>query len=164
MRKFCLLLFIPLLLLFVSCDSGQRVKTDSGIQSTDLSNIEIDGLKIGVSIDNADLTKYTPADIANSEYTYDYNEIRIAVDENGLITRLCGTFSAIPFSLNNNAYPSTIDETIDILGENYNNYWFDSEQKIKANTYIDKGNFVTFTIAYSTINNELVWVILSSVK
>ncbi|MDR0999395.1 MAG: hypothetical protein LBL96_01095 [Clostridiales bacterium] len=164
MKKFCLVFLALLLLAFAGCDSHQTVKIDNGVQTTDLSDIEIDGLKIGTPIANADLTRYTKADISYSKYTYDYQEIRIAVNGYGLITGLQGTAGIIPFSLNGHISPTKISETIDILGKNHNNYWFDSEQKIKANTYIDKEHHISLTIAYSTMDNGLVWAILSSIS
>jgi uncharacterized protein YcfL len=171
MRKlfFTVLTFLILIAGLTACGSGQQVKVNNNLQSTDLSGIEIQGLKIGVSIEDVDLSRYTAAPSGQTsiaEYAWHFNEVDIAADEKNAITKIrSGAFaySNADDTLIFSQGSSIVDEVIDILGEDFENYWFDREQQIKANTYVDKEHGLSLTVTYDALStdNGLVWVILA---
>ena len=174
MKKICSfgLLLLILMIALMACDSGQEIRLSNSLESTDLSGVEIEGMKIGISIEDVDLSRFTNAEnrYADSEYSYHFMEVRIAVDENGMITKIHGTSFKCYDKQTTRAFSqgsSKIDETISVLGNNFNNYWFDREQQIRANTYIDNESGISLTITYASYSSppssdgQLIWVILA---
>ena len=163
-------MFILALALPVLRDSGQRVRIDSTLESTDLSGVEIEGVKIGSPIDDIDLSRFTPNTDVHPDYAYDYefDEIRINVDGNGNVSRLFGssfTYSHGMEAVGFRQYSTKINEAASLIGGSFNTYWFDREQGMKANTYVDKDAGISLTVTYSSQPPDggiMIWAILAA--
>ena len=170
MKKNVVLTAIMLIFLLSACDSGQKIKREY-LVSTDLSAVNIDGILLGDFVDQIDLTKYTDVDsdsFEEKENTFYFQELHIETDVNGCIQEVRGNiygyiaeYESVLFSVNGIDNPASINEIVNILGQNHNEYWFDKEQKIKAYTFYDNNNMIYATFTFNDNSNELAWIILS---
>lgn len=162
MKKRILALSIILMLIFCTgCSNEGQVKRDK-IATTDLSAVNVNEIVLGISVESLDLTKYTvvpkeqTADETNTKY---FEEMVITTDNSGIITSVKGIVGTGTKVSVNNSQPSSVDEIIEQLGTNYNEYWFDREQNLKAHTYYDETNEIYAT--FVSFDSNLVWLILS---
>ncbi|WP_099205998.1 hypothetical protein [Scatolibacter rhodanostii] len=162
-----LLFTIIFCFLLSACDSGQTVNRKEPV-STDLSVVQIEGVEIGVSIDTIDLEKYTPlpADTFTEEpNVYRFEEMQFETDGNKQIQKITisNNFEnkTALFSIKGENENLTIQKVVELLGKNYNDYWYDREQKIKAYTYHDEAKEMYATFTFNTDYKDLIWVILS---
>ncbi len=158
----CLVCF---LLILSACDSGQTVKHND-LTSTDLSSVNVDNIVVGQAISDINLTKYTAVNdsFEKKEGTYYFEELHIETNTDGIIQSIQGNLgndNTIPFSINGTDNLQSINEVAELLGQNYNDYWFDREQGIRAYTYFDSESSIYATFAYHNNSRELVWVILT---
>jgi hypothetical protein len=154
-----------------TCDSGQNIIVKQNLLSTNLSRIIISEIKIGNNIQDIDLSKYSSSIYkTDAKNIYNFEELNITTDDDGIIIKIqCNIYGYIndykkgTVLINNYDQKKfgTIKDIIDILGGNYYNYWYDKEQALKANTYIDKDNGINFTIVYDYNSQKIVWYIIS---
>ncbi|MDD3243487.1 MAG: hypothetical protein PHD32_07180 [Eubacteriales bacterium] len=150
-----------LLALCTACSGEGAVRTEKNA-STDLSQVALDEIALGGSVQSLDLTKYTPAsgeENADSANTHSFEEVQIKTDPSGTITFVKGILGTGIQARVNGAQPSSLREAIELLGSNYHEYWFDREQNLKACTYYDAASksYATFV----SFDDGLVWLILS---
>lgn len=132
------------------------------LESTDLSNVKVDDIKLDESISDIDLTKYTKSDrFLEKKNGYNFEEIRIVTDDNSILTQVNANISDINLYVNNNNKFSKLEDIVNVLGENYKNYWYDKEQQLKSNQYIDSKSRIKADFVYNIYENKLVWVILN---
>lgn len=162
MKKGILALSIILLLgLCTGCSSEGKVKRDKP-QSTDLTAVNVNEIVLGVSSKSLDLTKYSAvpneqtADEKNTQY---FEELQITTDDDGVVTLIKGIVGPGTRVNVNDSQPLSISEVLEKLGSNYNEYWFDREQNIKAYTYYDEIQKIYATFA--TFDDNLIWLILN---
>ena len=147
MKKGILALSIILLLgLCTGCNSEGKVKRDKP-QSTDLTAVNVNEIVLGVSSKNLDLTKYSA--VPNEQ----------TADDDGVVTLIKGIVGPGTRVNVNDSQPLSISEVVEKLGSNYNEYWFDREQNIKAYTYYDEIQKIYATFA--TFDDNLIWLILN---
>lgn len=139
--------------------------SDYAVEETDLTGISIDGIKIGMNINDIDLSKYTKIDDVIDKCNYNFEEISFKTDSKNIITYIVASFKKTDLIINdkNKAEISKVNDIWDELGDNYkteiykpeeNNYW-------KISRYVDKENDVYFGIIFSRYNNEILNIILS---
>ena len=136
------------------------------LESTNLSNVRVDGAAINDKIDILDLGKYTYSDRYSGDYRYLFDEICIDVNENDNITSIHSRFDEgkTEITVNDISNIKTIDEVEEILGEDYYDGIFDWEQFLNSYVYYDRENnmvaeFVYFNFDEQSENNRLVtWI------
>ena len=103
------------------------------LESTNLSNVRVDGAAINDKIDILDLGKYTYSDRYSGDYRYLFDEICIDVDENDCITSIYSRFDEgkTEITVNDISNITTIDQVEEILGDNYYDGIYDWEQLLK---------------------------------
>ena len=136
------------------------------LESTNLSNVRVDGAAINDKIDILDLGKYTYSDRYSGDYRYLFDEICIDVNENDNITSIHSRFDEgkTEITVNDISNIKTIDEVEEILGEDYYDGIFDWEQFLNSYVYYDRENnmvaeFVYFNFDEQSENNRLLtWI------
>ena len=139
--------------------------SDYSVKKTDLRNISIDGIKIGMNINDIDVSKYTSTDEVVDKCNYNFEEISFKTDSKGVITYIVASFKKIDFKVSedNTVKVNKVNDIWKELGENYktemykpeeNNYW-------KITRYVDTDNSIYFGVVFSRYNNEILNVILS---
>lgn len=131
----------------------------SYLASTDLSSVAVDGMHIGSSITDVDLSAY-PSDRPNTTGDYDYffNEIRIGLDGENNITAIFAEASFL--EINSNTEIVTIEDITDLLGENYLDKMEDSEQRLRKHVYFDHRVGVMAEFTYAEYDGTFLWVVL----
>jgi hypothetical protein len=66
------------------------------------------------------------------------------------------------YEINGADSPQSLQEIKNILGNNYNDYFYSRELGYNALTYSDAENGITLTFLYSLHDDRLIWAILSS--
>lgn len=139
---------------------------ERSIQSTNLSEVYIDGLKVGNSLDKFDNTKYTETDRYNDEkYSFISEEIMIA-NKNYKISEIYGRVGKVDIIVNGESVVDDLNDIVSKLGNNYVKSNFDSEQLLKQYIYVDKVNdikvsFIYRDHTYKDKSNKLEYVIIS---
>lgn len=136
------------------------------LESTNLSNVRVDGAAINDKIDILDLGKYTYSDRYSGDYRYLFDEICIDVNENDNITSIHSRFDEgkTEITVNDISNIKTIDEVEEILGEDYYDGILDWEQFLNSYVYYDRENnmvaeFVYFNFDEQSENNRLLtWI------
>ena len=136
------------------------------LESTNLSNVKIDGATINDKIDVLNLNKYTDSYRHSGDYRYLFDEICIDVDENDCITSIYSRFDEgkTEITVNDISNITTIDQVEEILGDNYYDGIYDWEQLLNSYVYYDRENniiaeFVYFNFDEESINNRvLTWI------
>ena len=131
----------------------------SNVPSVDLSKVTFDGISVGDNFEQIDTDKYTVKQNASTDYTYNYEEWRISVDDS-TITEMMASFGQVSISINGNEYCGSVDDIIAVLGENYRSSWYDREQSLRQIQYFDKENGLRGTFVYDKNSNKLVWGIM----
>ena len=133
----------------------------SKVPSVDLSKVTFDGISVGDNFERIDTDKYTVKQNASTDYTYNYEEWRISVD-NGAITEIMASFGQVSISINGKEDCSSVDDIIAVLGENHRSSWYDREQSLRQIQYFDKENGLRGTFVYDKNSNKLVWGIMQT--
>ena len=155
MKKIWVALFALTVLTLSACSNE--------VQSVDLSQITFDGVFIGDTFEQIETEKYTISTrYPESDNTYNYEEWRISVD-NDAITKIIASFGQVSISINGKEDCSSVDDIINILGENYNSSWYDKEQSLMQIQYSDKENAVRCIFVYDKNSNNLVWGIMQAI-
>ena len=63
--------------------------SDYAVKKTDLSDISVDGIRIGMNINEIDTSKYTTSDEIIDKCNYNFEEISFKTDSKGKWTLLC---------------------------------------------------------------------------
>ena len=159
MRKVILVSILLLVLSSITActlfDSAQSIRSGNA-QSTDLDNIDIAGLRLGLNRTEIDLTQFSPSIDVNSNFDIIFQDVRLKVDAVGDITYIHG----VSVNINGDVFDN-VEQIKTALGEHFNGYWFDREQDMRAVTYTDRENNITLTIVYSNTSNVFIWAILS---
>ena len=102
---------IVLTIFFVGCNNMSNIK------NTELNNIYIDNLNIGISIKNINLNKYAESNKCLGDYTCNFQELIIDSKDNK-INYLFGRFdeNKTVISVNGRRNLRNINEVSDILG------------------------------------------------
>lgn len=142
-------------ILFTSCSSSVE-------KTTDLSNIYIDGLSLGRSISDIDLSKYTKSDKYFGDYEYKFDEIVIGTDNYECINYLFARFDENYINIVINGITAkTINDVKETLGGNYQDKNYDKEQHLNEYVFEDKGANIKAEFVYSSFDYSLLWIILS---
>lgn len=162
MKGKILLLYTMLIMIFcTACSSEGQVKKVTS-ESTNLSDVNVNDIVLGVSGSSLDLSKYTTIPIeqtAGDKNTLYFEELQITTNNDGIVTLVKGIVGDGTQVNVNNSQPTSINEVISQLGTNYNEYWFDREQNIKAYTYYD--NTKKMYATFAAFDNNLIWLILN---
>lgn len=140
-------------------------KTSSKVETTDLSNISVDSITIGSNIKSVDLTKYTDSDRYSGNYTYKFEEIVINTKDD-MVDYLFARFDEndTTISINGSINLTNIDDVEDVLGNNFEDKWYDKEQGLRAYVYYDYENKIEAKFVYIDYNYYLTWIKLSKIK
>jgi hypothetical protein len=152
-----------------------RIKDDN-LQSTDLSNVTIAGLRLGSNTNDIEMSVFRKTDRGYILYGFVQDEIQttvldetypdevfIDVEPDGTITRIDGRVHiGLEFEINRVNNLQSVQEIKDLLGNNYNDYLYSRELGYNAITYTDAENSIILTFLYSLHDGELIWSILSS--
>lgn len=153
MKKLLVVLLVLIMLVLSACGSN--------VQSIDLSRITFDDVSIGDNFDQIETDKYITKTNLSTQYTYNYEEWRISVDQS-VITEIMASFGQINISVNGKEDCRVADDIIDTLGEDYNSSWYDKEQSLMQLQYFDKENRLQCSFVYDKNSNRLVWVIMQT--
>ena len=142
-------------ILFISCGNS--------LENTDLSNIKLDNMQVGDIISEKDLSKYNNSDRYGTKTKYTFEEICIDVDNKEAINYLFARFDEdyINISINNKNNLKLIKHIENILGNNFKDKKYDSEQQLREHIYIDEVNNIKARFIYSQYDDILRWIILS---
>ena len=155
MKKLVFLLVVLSLVLLPAC-----IKSNNDIPSVDLSQVEVNGIQIGDSMDSVSVDNYTPSTrFPENEGTYNYEEVRIETDDH-IITKITATISSISISVNGDNTCTTYDEVMSLLGKDGSISWYDREQNLRQAQYADDKSGVICSFVYNDSNNQLVWLVL----
>jgi hypothetical protein len=157
MKKNCLLFFFAFvigIMLLTGCDKK--------LETTNLSNIYLDNMTIGMKINKDDLTNYTDSDRYSYDYKYMFEEIVIDTNDDDEINYLFARFDEdyIEIKVNDKSL-NKIEDVQNVLGNNYQNKNYDREQQLKEYVYKDNDRNIKAEFVYSTNDNSLYWIILS---
>ena len=135
---------------------------DKKLETTDLSNIYLDNMTIGMKINKDDLTNYTDSDRYSYDYKYKFEEIVIDTNDDDEINYLFARFDEdyIEIKVNDKSLKK-IEDVKNVLGNNYQNKNYDREQQLKEYVYKDNDKNIKAEFVYSTNDNSLYWIILS---
>ena len=154
-----ILLFIAVVICFIITITNNEIKT------TELVNVKIDNLTIGTKEDKIDLTKYTESDRFSGNYKYKFEEILIGINNKKEINYLYGRIDEEKIDITfNGKNIESLNDVVNILGQNYHKKNYDSEQQLKEYIYKDYSNHINLEVVYSTNDNNVYWIILSELK
>jgi hypothetical protein len=138
---------------------------NSNISTTNLTSIKIDNMQVGEYISDVDLEKYTTSDrFTDKENTYNFEEIKIETDESGIITQIHANNVDTELLINDVEGFKDIEDITTVLDENYKSSWYDREQGLKENKYMDLENKIEASFIYDNTGKNLVWTILSKIN
>ena len=69
--------------------------SDYAVEETDLTGISIDGIKIGMNINDIDLSKYTKIDEVIDKCNYNFEEISFKTDSKNIITYIVASLKKL---------------------------------------------------------------------
>ncbi len=129
------------------------------LETTDLSNIYLDELTIGMEAQAENFTSYTKSDIYSGDYKYKFEEVVVDTDEHDEISYLFGRFDENLIKIRiNDQQVKTIKDVKNVLGNHFQNKNYDREQQLKEYIYKDHDNNIKVEIIYSTVDNKLQWI------
>lgn len=138
-KKFYLVALLIILITFAS--SYNKLISNFGayfISSTDLTNIYIDDISLGNTLDSLDLSQYTHSDkYSNENYNLIFDELMIS-EENNTINKIYGRFNKVKVKVNDTMLSTNINTLDSILGTSYIKATYDTEQLTSQRIYIDK--------------------------
>ncbi len=103
-----------------------------------LEDISIDGIRIGDSIEQVDLSKYHKSDRYSGDYKYKFDELVIDTDENGIIKYLFAYFNEdVEIAIGDERKLQDIDYVKYLLGDQCEVSTYDSELSLQECRYED---------------------------
>jgi len=138
------------------------------VKQTDLSQVEIDGIKLGSIASDIDTSKYEYTQDKVDNCNYNYKEISYKTNSKGDIVYIIADYKkvGVNFTSDQQEKPSKITDVWNMLGENYtkstykpeeNNYW-------RICKYVDTEHGIYIGIVYSRYNNDISKIIMSKEK
>ncbi|GAA0703606.1 hypothetical protein GCM10008904_10690 [Paraclostridium ghonii] len=165
-KAICPVVSMVLLLLVLVINYNGFIETckEYNIPSTNLSEVCIDGLKVGDSLEKFDINKYTATDMYDDDdYNFVSEEIRI-FDKSNKINKIHGEGSKVDISIDGEKNIKNLDDVVSKLGNNYVKADEDNEQLLKKYTYIDRSNKIKLSFIYQDISgskNKIEYVVMS---
>lgn len=152
---FFVILFIVALILIL-------LKNNINIKATNLSNISVDSIKIGNSLNELDLSNYTLSNkFLNENNTIHYDKLSITFNEDNTITKISyNLFNNNQLIINGINNIINIKDIINILGKEYTYKWYDKQQQLRQIIYIDKENYLKAKFIFDDISGKLVRIII----
>lgn len=144
---------LVLLMLFLIVACGNEV------EGTDLTQVFVDGLSVGMAESSIDFSNYTKTDRYSGKETYHFEEIVIDVQKSK-ITYLFSRFDEGNTSISVNGHTSltSIEEVTELLGTNFKTTWADREQGLKQQVYYDWESHLKIYFVYSNVDQILRWI------
>lgn len=106
------------------------------------------------------MKRYTESDrFKEKENTYNFEELRIETDEDGIVIQINANIPDVNLYINNIKEFYTVEDVVNVLGKDYKNKWYDREQNLKENEYDDPENKIKAKFIYDDIGKNLVWII-----
>lgn len=141
--------------------------SDYAVKKTDLSVVSVDGIKLGMNINEVELSKYTETDTVIINCDYNFKELSLATNEDGIITCIVAKYSKVDLYVGQDENATKIkkvNEIWKILGSNYKNELYNSEVNNywKLSRYVDTENDIYLGLIFSRYNNELSEIIVSN--
>lgn len=143
--------------------------SDRNVQKTNLEAVSIDGMTLGMNINEVDLTKYTEKEEKVEDCNYNFEELSIKTNSKDEIVYIIANIKKVDFKygqkegIDNPKWLTTIQS---VLGKKYTNETYkkqiDNSRKIAR--YIDLDNQIYLGLVYSRYNNEMLNVIMSKSK
>ena len=134
--------------------------SDYSVKKTDLRNISIDGIKIGMNINDIDVSKYTSTDEVVDKCNYNFEEISFKTDSKGVITYIVASFKKIDFKVSedNTVKVNKVNDIWKELGENYKTEMYKPEEN---NMFFSttKGKHCYSDVNYSKFKDEEIFVL-----
>ena len=152
------MILITAVLIMSVCTSACNVSAN--IESTDLTDISINGLQINRELDPESLGSYTESDRYSGDYKYKFEEIIIDTDKDDKITYIFGRFDESSISVNGKSDLSYVSEATAVLGDNYSEQVYDREQHLSQHTYTDRENRISSEFIYSDFDGSLIWLVI----
>lgn len=165
-----ILILVALFFVTVKGTKWYFYDSDINVEQTDLGEVSIDGLKLGMNIDSVDLSKYTPIETVIEDCEYNFKELSIGVN---LVNEIDYIYAPYKKTLNvyylqpaDAEFSKNVSVLRQYLGENYttDQYKKDIDNSRKIAVYTDKENGIHLGLVYSRYNNEMLAVILSKGK
>ena len=154
-----------ILILILGCvTAGVFAACGSGVVSgTNLSGLSIDGIEIGMPMEEISLDRYQNTGKYTGEQAYLFDEI-ILDEKDGKVSYLFGKFDEglVRISVNGNTACTVIDDISALLGGNYREKTYDKEQHLMERVYYDFDRNVTAEFVYSVYDGSLLWMIVSA--
>ncbi|EQK41519.1 hypothetical protein C671_2727 [[Clostridium] bifermentans ATCC 19299] len=169
-KAICPVVSMILLLLVLVINYNGFIETvkEYNINSTNLSEVYIDGLIVGDSIEKFDINKYKATDMYKDDnYNFISEEIRI-FEKNNRINKIYGEANKIDISIDGEKNIKNLDDVVSRLGNDYVKSDADNEQLLKKYTYIDKSNKIKLSFIYrdQSINgskNTIEYAVMSKI-
>ena len=141
--------------------------SDLSLKATNLSNVTIEGLQVGMNISQIDLSEFTPIDTVVDDCNYNFEELSIKTSSKGVIEYINANFKKISdlyIGQEDGMVIKTLSDAYEVLGDNYSTRLFNPEENNyrKVSVYRDKENSVYVGIVFSRYNNELLNIVMSS--
>jgi hypothetical protein len=161
-RSVVLILAVPILIM--NAGNIHKNVAQKMLQSTDLSDLFVDTMYVGMDMREFDKEKYIESDRFDLRgYSKGYNAFRLS-EKDGKLVKIHADLSYVPsvaLSIRHHSEVKTIGEVKSILGNHDVDAEYDNEQLYNSSTYIDKVLRVKAEFVYSSISNDLQAVLLS---
>ncbi|MBO5477859.1 MAG: hypothetical protein J6A15_08930 [Clostridia bacterium] len=159
-----------LVVLFVATILGTKYyfyDSDFAVKKTDLSAVSVDDIKLGMNINDIDLSKYTQTEIVVDDCNYNYEELSIKTDDEGDIIYIVADFKEIDLFVGQDENATKIKKVNEIwktLGSNHKEELYKPEENNyrKISRYLDTENDIYIGLIYSRYNNEMLEVVVSN--
>jgi hypothetical protein len=132
------------------------------LTSSDLSSVRIDtDIYPGMNMRDFDNAKYVESNRYDiSGYSKSYDAFRLK-ENDGILYKIDADLSYVALSIQNQTNFQLIDDVRSILGNNFVEEKYDTEQLFNSRTYVDKDEKIEAEFVYSTINGELQSILLA---
>ena len=159
-------ILVAIFVVTISATKYYFYDSDFSVKKTDLSKINVDGIKIGMNINEIDLTKYTNTDIVIEDCNYNFEEISFKTNSKGKIKYIVANFNDVDFNFTGNEEQERakkVNDIWEVLGSNYKTELYKSTENNyrKISRYVDNENDIYLGLVYSRFNNEMLSVIIS---
>ncbi|WP_046227566.1 hypothetical protein [Paenibacillus dauci] len=166
-KKYFIFLLILIIAVVAMVFIAAKLNTNT-LKDTDLSNVTIYHIKPGESLNQLEKDQYgSRQDLLPQKNSYHFKNFSVTYNDQKIITAIQTTTDEgnQHFEINNTPI-SNLDNAVTILGENYGNTEYDSEQGLSSRDYTDQKHGIQLSLIYSKNQgnyNALVWVIIKSI-
>lgn len=166
-KGICIALSVVLLVLVIGINYRPFIEAykEYNIELTNLSEVFIDGLTIGDSVEKFDDKKYMVTDrYSDNNYNLIYEEIMIN-EKDKRINRIYGQAKQVNIRINGQEISTDLEDLVSKLGDNYIKTYVDDEQILYQYTYLDKVNNIKVSFQYrdnesNPINYQFEYVVI----